>query len=1007
MKGLNIGNYHKDHSDLPNEWRHELDLKNARKQAEIKNKELERQEIDSKVRGFNRHNTVADQKQLSQASKEQYRQELSKQIQTNKLYAQGDAKGGISLELGPGQSYNKEEFKRGLDKQLEEKNLSRKEQLYKSKLDDLNHLQQIQSSRANYSSDVNRNQNELYKSQLAAQREEDRARLTNQKKQEDLLALNDHGLPIGNYNPDYKEYLASELQKQIQDKNAQKDQEKAQKQHEENERLRKYKQAESAAKLNQSYQFKPDYKSELDHQNEELRTLKEQNRLQQIKEERNQTGLPLGQYNPDYREELKRGLDQQVNEKAKLSQKQKQYEQEGDRQRLDLITRAMSADPRRVDKDNLARYKVELDEQAKSNNDLKQLLAQQQRLEEKNQTGLNIGNYKSYDRNLFRQGLEEQIDQAKRQNMMQQQENLESELKRLSFIRQAENEYTDPHQIERGLTEQLRSGLDEQVHQNSIKKNAERNRDVQEELNQTGLPLGRYNPNYKEELISTLNEQIKHKRAQQAAEKEQKIAFERELLNRIEEAKRQHDPKLAAKYERDLKNGYFDELKSQIYNNKIEKEAQSKLEKDKERNHQGLPLGLYNPDYREELKRGLDRQVEEKQFAESRRKQQKLEDEQNIIRLQQKQGSEFISKEEQTQQQAYVADLKEQALKDSYRKQQEKAYFNTQDAGLQIGDYKGYDKQDLIDYLQKQIQEKKTQASKNKQANQLKDIEEAQMRLSALRNTQDLTELNKRMQEEFRRQLDEQRLGNERLNEARTRKELEEERNQTGLKLGLYRPDYKDELRESLLRQMEADEAKKSQAKKRERSEDNDRLRQIEEAARQLDPIKNNDEFYRDLAEQVAQNKESAERARRQELEELANSVGLNIGNYKGYDKDEFRKYLNRQIAEKEEAMKASKVALVYLQSWELRNDLQRMKDLRSKVNQSEEIQQLDQRNAKDRLKDQKKSDYERFMEEKEQKQHTQKQQDREYVELKSQEDWRQITDQKARNEVNLYQSRL
>ena len=41
MKGLNIGNHHqKDHSDLPNEWRHDLDLKNARKLAESRTKEL-------------------------------------------------------------------------------------------------------------------------------------------------------------------------------------------------------------------------------------------------------------------------------------------------------------------------------------------------------------------------------------------------------------------------------------------------------------------------------------------------------------------------------------------------------------------------------------------------------------------------------------------------------------------------------------------------------------------------------------------------------------------------------------------------------------------------------------------------------------------------------------------------------------------------------------------------------------------------------------------------------
>ena len=910
MKGLNIGNHHhKDHSDLPNEWRHDLELKNARKLADNRTKELERQDIDSKIRGFNKNNTAADKKYQEQVSKESYRQELSKQIQSNKHYNQRNETGGVSLELGPGQSYDKQEFRRGLDKQLEEKNLSKQEQKYKSKLDDLNHLQQIQSSRANQPSDTNKSQSEAYKNQLAIQRDEDRNRLINQKKQEDTLAINDHGLPIGNYNPDYKEYLASELQKQIKGKKAEKDQEKAQKQLEEHERLRKYKQAESAAKLNQSYHTKPDYRSELDHQNQQLKNIKEINRQQEIIEERNQTGLPLGLYSPDYREELRKGLDQQVHDKNILHSKQKQYEQEGDKQRLDMITRATSADPRRVDRDNLNRYKLELDQQNKGNNNLKQLLTEQQRLEEQNQTGLNIGNYKSYDKELFRKGLEEQMDQAKRQTMLNQQENLESELRRLAFIRSAEKEYADPHLIEKGFANDLRSGLDEQVNQNNIRKNAQRNRDVQEELNQTGLPLGKYNPNYKEELIQTLNEQIKDKKAQQAADKEKKIEYERELQSRIDDAKRAHDPKLAAKYERDLKNGYFDDLKNQIENNRIGRDHKNKLEQDEERNHQGLRLGLYNPDYRDELKRGLDKQVEEKLETDAKRKQQKLDYELSNIRLQQQQGlNNHEQDEHELQQKAYVADLKEQAIQDSQRKQREKAYFNTPDLGLQIGDYKGYDKQALIDYLQKQIQEKKLQASRTKQANQFRDVEQAEMRLSALKHTQDPAELNRRMQEEFRRQLDEQKQSNEQSSQAKLRREIEEERNQTGLKLGLYRPDYKDELRESLLKQMEGDEARKVAIKQREQSEDRINLKQIEDAARQLDPIKNNDEFYRDLAEQVSQNREHAEKARRLELEELANSVGLNIGNYKGYDKDEFRQYLNRQIGEKEEAMKASKV---------------------------------------------------------------------------------------------------
>lgn len=78
------------------------------------------------------------------------------------------------------------------------------------------------------------------------------------------------------------------------------------------------------------------------------------------------------------------------------------------------------------------------------------------------------------------------------------------------------------------------------------------------------------------------------------------------------------------------------------------------------------------------------------------------------------------------------------------------------------------------------------------------------------------------------------------------------------------------------------------------------------------------------------------------------------------------------------------------------------MKDLRSKVNQSEEMLQLDQRIAKDRLKDQKKSDYDRHIEEKEQKGYNQRQHDKDYVQLKNQEDWRQITDEKTRNEVQI-----
>lgn len=75
---------------------------------------------------------------------------------------------------------------------------------------------------------------------------------------------------------------------------------------------------------------------------------------------------------------------------------------------------------------------------------------------------------------------------------------------------------------------------------------------------------------------------------------------------------------------------------------------------------------------------------------------------------------------------------------------------------------------------------------------------------------------------------------------------------------------------------------------------------------------------------------------------------------------------------------------------------------MRSKINQTDEIQKLDQQRAKAQLKEQKQGDYQAFLENKKHETDLQKQNDRDYVNRRNDQDVQAARDQQTRQDVSI-----
>ena len=908
MQGLNLGNYHPDHSGITEDWAKAVDSKKRNNYIERNHKTIEREEADRRAHEYRSAHNPVDQRNQNLEAQRKYKSELENQILLNQSLKARVPEGAVGLNVGHDRHWDKDAYKSELDHQVALKDLQRSQLNSKLSREDRERLERIKNIPIKDERGEEKDFKKRYKTELDEQNKFVQALKDEERKKNEQLSHNDQGLPLGKYNPDYKDLLDYELRKQIAEKQDEKNRNLAAKKAEARAAQEKA-QIMSDSAYTHDYKKPVSYVKELESQIDQNKAARDAAQLRDRQEEQAMTGLPLGLYNPDYREELKRSLDHQVEEKRERKENLKRQELAKEHDRLQSISAMPQENPVAINAEIAQQYRRQLDHQTQAEAEIKKCREELQRLEELNNTGLKIGNYVPYDREAHKQGLLSQIHSKEDALKQNKEKTRDLENQRLRLIREQELTLPDPREIEADTNSKFIEGLKDQINNNSRLKAKNRERDLQEEQAATGLPLGLYNPDYREELKRSLDHQVEEKRERKRGENDARREHDRRVLAMLEEARQRNDPADIASVERQLKREYYDDLRHQAMQNSEVKAEKAQRDLEEMRASTGLPLGLYKPDYREELRRGLESQVAEKRLIAAQRKQQVLEKELGDLELQRR-YVESVGEPIQTKwDEGLVHDLQQQMKENHERKLKEKAYYKAGDGGLNIGDYKGYDKQALIRELKRQIEEKENLAKNLKNNEARKEAEELGRRLQALTNMSSHEIDIHHEKEKYKKQLDDQRRLEKEQSAEKRAHELAEEKASTGLRLGLYNPDYREELKQGLLDQMAEKQEQKRTYRERELSNEKERLKLIEEATR-LDRLAANEEdYYRELDRQVEQNRLRAEAAKRQELEDIAKSVGFNIGNYQGYNKDEFRQYLNAQIAEKETHLKGSKVA--------------------------------------------------------------------------------------------------
>lgn len=178
---------------------------------------------------------------------------------------------------------------------------------------------------------------------------------------------------------------------------------------------------------------------------------------------------------------------------------------------------------------------------------------------------------------------------------------------------------------EKGALHNYRDDLVNQIRDNELRKNQMTAQELEEYRRAQGLPLGQYNPNYKDELKRTLEQQMTEKKRKNEEEKLRSKQVELERLQKIrEKLSNRPDENLI---QREANKEFATNLKDQIEQNRLNKERQKQIDDDEYRRANGLPLGKYNPDYREELKNSLLGQMAAGKLAKNNEKNRRLNEE--------------------------------------------------------------------------------------------------------------------------------------------------------------------------------------------------------------------------------------------------------------------------------------------------------------------------------------------------------------------------------------------
>lgn len=815
----------------------------------------------------NRKNTEADKlRQLKLSQQKAYKQDLDNQIKDSVVKQPGDKSGLTGLNIGSRRNVDERGLARAWDQQLDEK------------------AQRVQSARLlkeKERKDIeDRFKNPLPKTNRKEVMDQYRSELDHQRQEKFNIQPKDSRIGPSNlslkFEPDRKhckEKYKKDLEGQVKAKNQREHENRQISQKEDVDRIERYKQSDFRSPIEN--QTSAEYKTELDAQN----ALKKAHQRDLDNAEReaikNSTGLNIGNYHPDYRQELKEALNAQIQEKAlkegaKAYRNNQNHEDRAFREKMTLLAQQEL----KSDGQNLT-YKQELDQQLASQKAQKQLEKDLDNAVDN--TGLKIGNYHPSYQNHLKAMLDEQTLYKKTIELAEKQAELKADQSRLNLLKKSADFNNDD--LNGGENPHLRE-LQAQIAMNEALKAL-----PTDEGTKTSLDIDNYKQydrqKYKAEQLKQI-EEVKH----------------RKLLSQLEErAVDEKNSKLNA-YSADLYNQdylaslsgadrqtFLDSLKAQIEAKRLEQAANN----DNSTRFEGLDL-------KSERKFDYKKLSKEAYATEMQRLKAKLDSGNNLTENELLGAGWVLQNEENLVglEKQLAEDLKQQIADRQNRERAEKELSRKEGygEGLPLGKYKPEYAAHLKEILDTQLKEKEDLKAQEKAVELKNEQANNKLLLRYLEENPDLPP-------NYLKALQEQIAHNKQISDLESLRE-----NQpylTGLPIGSYIPPDKKALLEGLSAQLkEKEEA---------------RLKAIQEAKipsgfyANLEEEENTPSGNPFLDELLSQIRQDRKRAYDEKMADKLPSQGLNLGNYHPDYAEELSAVLKQQISEKELARMESKKA--------------------------------------------------------------------------------------------------
>ena len=703
MRGLNLGNYRSDHSGYGEALREQISKKKAA------NSEKTRLELEEEARFRERRagSEAATGRKEAREEKAVYRRELDAQVESNRRLVKAKGETGVSLVFGEDRVFGKEAYRRELDLQVELKEKAKKEREDEAKKEE-GRQKERREGRVQEEAEEGgeKRARETYRRELDVQKSANCVRREEEERLEKRKEMEDKGLPLGEYNPDYREYLKRELGRQVNEKEEAKEKEKKEKRERE-ELARERERVVRLSNMRNGDERREilSYREELDIQNAGLKELRRKEQERDLDEERRISGLPLGLYSPDYREVLRRGLDTQVEEKRERTEKEERERLKKERDMIVKLGYVDHINVREVDREMARELREGLDEQTRQKIEKSKDMTARDREEERKLTGLPLGLYRPDHREELRRGLDSQLEEKREREASARKTVIDQEKEWARRLNSVERD--DPASLDREVKEGYRRDLDLQSGGNREVDRLKRELERLEELNNTGLNIGDYKPYDREVLKSGLLSQM-----------EEKKKLEEEMRNRDRYEDRERGESIRRSGEEqwsginEEKEQWMRDLNSQINDNRESRESLRARDRKEARESTGLPLGMYRPDHGEELRKGLDSQLEEKREREVSARKSEIDQEKRLL--------EAIRSVSQPGEWSdrwgtdLLVDLKRQMDEEKARRLDEVAHRKMGDSGIGIGNYKGYDKRELYEAIERQIEEKRSGKKKSR-----------------------------------------------------------------------------------------------------------------------------------------------------------------------------------------------------------------------------------------------------------------------------------------------------